>query len=216
MGPDVRLSQRDYEAILKLNQEHGRTMFCDLYVDEKFSQEVFVMPPKTLPSVVIPRRGFNWFLVGKHERIEGIESLLHGMVVWYEKVWDKEDRLRQITRHEENVASPLRPIDAHYHVSVLDHYAFDIGLGRPLIGLGNDISGFDDALDRMYHEVLLYHGEITEPEPQSVYQRKRRRPLPELGIPTFREFIMGFRQGLVTFEKGELLPRIEQLLDQLT
>lgn len=217
--PGEYISEELYDQILAANREHGRTLFTDLSVVEHYSPHVFVKIPQVLPPQVRPRmqsshlrilRPEDPFVRAEPERVEGIESALHGDRVWYELVRDNIGRLRSIYRYWGERKDNLVPVGSHYHVSSLEYAGLDEGLGRPVMPLGDDISSFDNAFSVMNKELLAYTGDLEEPHSAGL-----RRPPSELGLQALKAFVEGFRDGALSLNRANIVQRAEQLLDRI-
>lgn len=215
------LTVEEYEQICQTSRAHGRLLFTDLYVAETVLPEVYTPAPKFYPPGVKRDRRMKLHFLNdpRRERIDGVEAVDHGVPVFYQKTWEKvgdEERLVSVMRHtEKRYAVPLTEIGSHYHVSSasMNHTTIDEGLGRPVIGLGGNIAGFEGACEVFGREVLIYLGEIEPPKPTSLMVGPY--PAPELGAATFREYLMGFRQGAIDLKRDDIVGRVETLLDRL-
>lgn len=214
------LTVQEFDMIQELNQQHGRTLAYDLTVAQRHGGEVFVAPPRIFPSAVRQKRtpfaNLRVFTGAEEsrKRVSGMETVLHGEAVWYEKVYDTaERRLRFISRHVGHSSGGLIPIGSHYHVSVIDHFRLDEGLGRPVMGLDNDFQDFNEVFDALNREVLIYRGELEDSIKPTAYTGKR--PPVDLGVAMLQSFILGLRDGAHVLSEEDVLERAAKLLDRL-
>lgn len=206
------LTEKVYHILQSSNQQHGRILFCDLYVAESFSHEIHLDLPKDLPTGVQP----SWepHFIAKEEKIEGIEDKLHVDDVWYTRNFDEEGKLISIRKHHGSTTTQVtESLGSHYHVSSLRHNpnSEHIGLGKTVMSLGQDLNNYDDVLNAMHRELPAYNGELEEEAPKWPHYE---RPQKDLGISMLRSFTMGFLQGARDFGKTDVAQRSEDFLDR--
>lgn len=231
MSSEVNITEEQFDAILEENRHHGRALFNDLLVVETEGPKIDIELPRVLPRNVIPRGssqavppvtlehqrlGYRLQLadeiVETTEKVKGLEEPVHQRTVWYEKVFDKDDKFVYIRRHEGGQSRALWKSGSHYHVSSLDHLADNYGpLGRAVIALG-EFEIFGQVLGMFNYETGVYRGEVGEP----FIAYRGSRPPEDLGMYTLRAFIMGFRERALDFGRVDIVQETDKTLDRLT
>jgi|SRR3989344_6044975 len=219
MQREQKLSLYEFEQIQEANKSHGKTLFIDLFVAEKYLPQVYESIPPRLPKAVDQRAfKFEFLKNPRRELIEGIQTEMDGYNITYTLVYEDE-RLESVRRILENRTggkseSGLQKVGSHYHVSSLDHSHRDNkGFGRGYLILGPEIKDFDDAINLMNRELLLIRGDMEEGREYNV--SFALRPPQDLVSYTFEAYTHGFNTAAVEHNRQDIVDRVDLLRARL-